>query len=125
MALWGMDFSELEGKTLVSVEGGMGDDTIILETACGEKYRLYHCQNCCESVWVEDIVGDIDDLIGTPIVVAEEVTNPDYMGRLNSWDESYTWTFYKLRTAKGDVTIRWYGTSNGWYSESVDFVKVG
>lgn len=115
-------FSDLYGKTLVSVEKSADDSEIIFKTADGETYKQYHSQDCCESVLVESIVGDLDDLIGTPILMAVEVISSDVNKESEfSQDDSFTWTFYKLATIKGYVDIRWYGTSNGYYSESVDF----
>ena len=78
---------------------------------------FYHDQDCCESVTVDDVNGDWSDLIGSPLLVAEE--------RSEHGDAEYgteTWTFYTFRTVKGSVDVKWYGESNGYYSESVDFV---
>lgn len=116
-------FENLLGKTLSNVENH--DNTEIVFTLDnGEKYRLYHSQDCCESVTVEDVAGSLEDLIGSPITMAEEATsrqNPE--GVKPAYQDSFTWTFYKLATVKGYVTIRWYGESNGYYSESVDWGK--
>ncbi len=83
--------------------------------------RMYHDQECCESVYIEDLVGDLDDLVGTPLLLVEEVSNYE-AERKDEDDEwaSETWTYYRFRTIKGSVDIRWYGSSNGYYSESVD-----
>lgn len=115
------DVRVLNGKVLAKIESS--DDVIVFHTADNETYRMYHDQECCESVYIEDICGNLNDLIGSPILMAEEVSED--RGQLNNYEESYTWTFYKFATNRGSVTIRWYGMSNGYYSESVDFVKVG
>jgi hypothetical protein len=116
-----VQISELLGKTLTKIERD-GDEELIFYTADGAKYHMYHEQDCCEHVSIEDIIGDLTDLIDSPITMAEEITQDGTEEDDDVWDESATWTFYKLATNKGYVTIRWYGTSNGYYSESVDFV---
>ena len=122
------DFSILHGKTLVAVDVAKGDDhRIIFTTDGGERYLMHHLSDCCETVEIEDICGDMDDLLNSPIVLAEEVSHQDETpeGVTNPWnDDSFTWTFYKLATIRGAVTIRWFGSSNGYYSESVDFEKI-
>lgn len=120
-------FSDLVGMTLVAVlvqqDHATEDDEIVFLTDAGRRFRLYHPQDCCEHVSINDIEGDVSDLVGTPITLAEEASSgsaerPEYS------DESWTWTFYRIATAKGFVTIRWFGTSNGYYSESVYFAEV-
>jgi hypothetical protein len=124
-----MDFSSLVGKTLVSVKVSGDKERIDFEDSEGSKYVMWHHQDCCESVSVESIVGDLEDLIAEPILRAEEAVSdqdinpPDV--EVPEYQESFTWTFYKLATRKGYVDIRWYGSSNGCYSERVDFEKVG
>jgi hypothetical protein len=112
---------DLLGKVLDKIE--KSDNNI--QFYCGEDvYSMFHSQDCCESVYIEDICGDLDDLIGTPILDASEVSSRDNLNRgKKNQDESFTWTFYKFATIKGYVTIRWYGSSNGYYSEGVCFSK--
>jgi hypothetical protein len=92
---------------------------MIFENAT-ERYVFAHSQDCCESVYIESIVGDIEDLVNTPILIAEESSGDTPADSTASPSESYTWTFYKFATFKGYVDIRWLGESNGYYSESVD-----
>ena len=119
-----MEIKELLGKVLVDV---VNVDNYELIFICdnGDKYKLYHEQHCCEEVYIDDINGDLKDLIGSPILMAEEHSskkNPEDVN-MPEYQEYFTWTFYKLATIKGYVNIRWYGESNGYYSEEVDFKK--
>ena len=115
----------LLGKTISNIEIAADKSEILFTTSEGEQYKMFHYQDCCEGVTVEDVIGDISDLIGVPILMADEIIseeNPE--GIVKEYQESFTWTFYKLATIKGYVTIRWYGESNGYYSEGVSFEKV-
>lgn len=113
----------LIGKTLTAIDNN--HDQILFTCENGDQYQLFHSQDCCENVSVEDIVGDLSDLIGVPILKASEISgNENPTGCKKEYQNSYTWTFYNLATIKGYVTIRWYGESNGCYSESVQFDKI-
>lgn len=118
-----MKFETLLGLTLTDVRQD-GRERIVFKTDSGKSYMLWHRQDCCEGVEIEDVAGDYSDLVGSPILQAEEVEGkanevPAWAPRAGS--ESFTWTFYKLATIKGSVTIRWLGESNGYCSESVEF----
>ncbi len=115
--------SDLLGKTLTNIEL-VNNEEIIFTTEDGTQYRMYHLRDCCESVYLQDIEGDLDDLIGNPILQAEESTNSENTFGMIPDPDSFTWTFYRLATIKGYVTLRWLGESNGYYSESVDFLKL-
>ena len=113
---------DMIGKTMISVEQNVDGDSLVFTCDDGTTYLFDHSQDCCESVRIEDITGDLEDLVGSPLVQADEETNSD-VDKPDGWSDSWTWTFYKFATSKGYVTVRWLGESNGFYSESVDMYK--
>lgn len=147
-------FTSMIGLTMKSVVGSPGEDIMVFKSEDGRTFSFYHEQDCCESVSIEDVCGDLEDLVGSPLVIAEEVSSQEREERLTRLSDpttfrpedlvaevaacerdepmlnqtlppvnadSYTWTFYRFATAKGHVTVRWLGTSNGYYSESVTY----
>lgn len=122
------NIADMIGLTMTAATGAEGGEEVTFTAEDGRTFRFWHDQDCCESVRVEDVAGDMADLVGSPIVMAEEVSSLDGFDEAveaksasDYEPESYTWTFYKFATAKGYVTIRWFGVSNGYYSESVSF----
>lgn len=123
--------SELIGKTVVKIEK-VQTWALYFYTSGGECYVMYHGQECCENVDLIDVVGDFNDLIGTPILKAEAISNytpqteeeAEKLRKGNDWGVA-EYTFYKFATIKGYVDLRWFGESNGYYSTSVDFILNG
>lgn len=121
---------DMRGKTFTKVyvkKDSDGADTALVFENDEFIFTFEHEQDCCEGVYIEDIVGDLDDLVGRPIDIVEEVEydrdfNPPGVEPVSG--DSFTWTFYKFATIKGYVDVRWLGESNGYYSEGVDFKGV-
>lgn len=111
-------FGALKYKVISKIDGLRVDSgCVTIETTDGYVFTLHHYQDCCEYVRIVDVNGDTNDLIGARIMVAEERVGESEICE----GGSFTWTFYTLRTSKGDsVDFRWLGESNGCYSESVD-----
>lgn len=113
----------LVGKTISAINEY--NDSIVFICSNGDTFEAYHMQDCCETVDIYDVSGDLQSLIGEEITFTNEkesqewpqdVPMPNYIG-------SFTWTTHIFKTAKNTVTVRWLGESNGYYSESVHFSR--
>ena len=117
-----VQFSDLVGKTIKSIDGlEKGSELIRFTMKDGYVYSAYNSEhgtgNDC-SVDIDDVCGDISDIIGTEIISAYESSND------KPTDKAGTWTFYHISTRRGSITIKWYGESNGYYSERAYFERI-
>lgn len=112
-------FEDLLGYTFKEII--QREDEIVFKVNDSLWFVQQHEQDCCESVHIDDIVGDFDDLVGSKILRASEDFNTELP--VKNDDEGCTWTFYNIATFNGHVTIKWYGTSNGYYSEKATLSK--
>jgi len=105
------------GKTFSNVQ--TQEDELIFSINGEPRFKFYHEQDCCEHVEIADLVGDLFDLEGTPLLRAEAVEGSAPEGDTDEFSECVEWTFYKFTTVKGHVTVSWRGESNGYYSVGV------
>ena len=121
-----MSFDDLQGKTLLTIRStayqNSPDVEALVFVMSDGSWLMTHDQDCCEHVRIVEVHGDPTDLRGAYVTTAEVSTR---VATDEEADESGTWTFYRLCTPQGDLTIRWLGESNGYYSEGVTFERVG
>ena len=108
------------GRTITRVYGlELGETDIYICFNEDEYIKMYHQGECCEEVDLDDICGNID-LEGAVFYELVEKKSDVELEAKEEYEESWTWTFYTIRTSKGYLDLRWYGSSNGYYSEEVD-----
>lgn len=102
------------------------DDDIMITTEDGTKYHFYHNQDCCEYVYIYDTVGKLHELVGKKLLMIDHDDSKNLPEDVDlDSDESYTWTEISFVTNEKTVISRWFGGSNGYYSESVDIYEIG
>ena len=116
-------YTEFSGKTIQEIRGcKKHSDEVTIMFTDGSCLKFYHRQDCCETVELEDCDIIPEWLIDSKIISIEERISRSGEGvkPLNSCAASYTWSFYVIKTSSSTLVLRWYGESNGWYSETVD-----
>ena len=107
-------FEQIQGMTITAVVYKEVNESLLIHLNTHVLEMIHH-QDCCETVYLADVVGSFEDLIGYPLLeVSETIVNNELIG------ESSTASYYNFRTIKASVQLRWVGESNGFYSEIVD-----
>lgn len=110
--------NDLFGRKIESVEGCYkGSNFMKIKFTDGISV-VFQPSNLCANVEIDDVNGDPQGMVGHLIKKVEVVSNKQFSAK-DEYTKNYLWTFYKFATLDGYIDIRWYGTSNGWYSEEV------
>lgn len=117
-----VNFNVLIGEVLTSIT--KSKEQIFIATQSNKMFVMEHQQDCCESVDIHEILGDANDVIGLPIIKAEELESSKHVDAVDESADSFTWTYYELATEKGRYVVKWFGSSNGYYSETPSLYQI-
>ena len=120
------NFFELKGQIVKEITGLEKNSPEAHIVTNQTTYKLYHHQDCCESVLIENVIGDEKDILNEEIIFAEEdagAKDPDWATDYDH-DYSHTWTKYVLKTKNASLEFWFLGESNGYYNESVSIKKI-
>ena len=108
-------FEQLQGMTITAVVYKEVNESLLIHLNTHVLEMIHH-QDCCETVYLADVVGSFEDLIGYPLLeVSESIVDIE-----SAEYESATASYYNFKTVKASVQLRWVGESNGYYSETID-----
>lgn len=121
---------EIIGKVLKDYSVNGNYDKLTLRFDDDSCCKFYHEQDCCENVQIhsdsleleflrlyfgKEITGFYQD---EPSIKPEEIFDAERL----RWLDSYTVTDLVFQFGEEKVVVRWLGESNGYYSESVNFM---
>ncbi len=115
-----MNFFELKGQKITEVRTENSQDEILaIKTESGGCF-ICHFQECCEDVRLVRIIGDVSNLIGNTITLAEEDSPSDPSWYTEGYDTSRRWTSFYVEAGGARVEFWILGESNGYYGTEVE-----
>ena len=115
------NLNDLIGKTVKVIS--IDNDELDITVTDGEKdyrYGIRHFQDCCESVSLDSVDGNIHNMIGKKITDAysmiSDLPYEEYSG-------SGTRSVYRIVAEDDYLWLEWRGRSNGYYGEGVTFFQ--
>ena len=120
--------SDIVGKRVLAVNGlRKGSEAVDFLLSDGSVFEMAYHPDCYASCYILELDCAPEDFVDQVVLSAEVVSNsgaesPPPPGEYAP--DSYTWTFVKFSTSKGHFTVRWYGESNGYYSETPSFTRL-
>jgi hypothetical protein len=108
-----INIDQIKGMAITAVVYKESDESLHIHLNTHVLEMIHH-QDCCETVYLADVVGEFEDLIGYPLIEVSESTVD-----IGNDDISSTASYYNFKTLKASVQLRWVGESNGYYSETI------
>ena len=109
-----ISIDQIKGMTITAVVYKETNESLLIHLNT-HVLEMIHQRDCCETVYLADVVGSFEDLIGYPLLEVSESTVD-----IGDSDISSTASYYNFKTIKASVQLRWVGESSGYYSETVD-----
>ena len=123
------EFKKMVGEIISEITLKTDDNNyeqLIFKTESGKIFKMFHENDCCEIVYLEDVIGGrLTDLLGETVVDVDIKTNSVKNNKNTEEYEYYFYEyyFYEIKTNVNTITLRWYGESD-YYSAYVDFEEI-
>lgn len=118
--------ADIVGKRVLAVNGLKKDsEAVDFLLSDGSVFEMAYHPDCYASCYILELDCAPEDFVDQVVLSAEVVSNAENPPPPGEYaPDSYTWTFVKFSTSKGHFTVRWYGESNGYYSETPSFTRL-
>ena len=111
-----MRINPLIGKTLTAIYLSDDNESLKFEFTEGEPLVVGTEGDCCSYTWIENIENP-EAVIGSPVLVAEDISMPEATEPSTKieYHDSIAFYGFKISTLKGTCTIDYRNNSNGYY----------